>query len=219
MTALPVTTLSSALSHKSRGLKGTIPTLLALSRLFAGGGEELARTLPELAKSSQGLGREIPQLRQPAQSLAEYAESGPAEFRQMGFEFNRLFVGPDSPPAPPYESVYLSPERLVMQEQTLAVRQMYQAENLMIVSQGTAPDDFIAAELEFAAYLLNRAFAESAAGNSANALKYRDLFSSFMQEHPRRWLREFAEIVTENSRHPVFLPVMQVLLGTSELTF
>lgn len=106
-----------------------------------------------------------------------------------------------------------------MQEQTLAVRQSYQAENLMSVCQGSAPDDFIAAELEFAAYLLSRLREESSAGNSSKASKYRHLFNTFMEEHPRRWLPEFAAIVRENTQHPVFLPVMQVLLSTIQLSF
>jgi putative dimethyl sulfoxide reductase chaperone len=206
-------------NHKSGLLICSISTFLALSHLFIGGGEQLSRTLPELAKSSQSLGRELPKIMKIGQSLANYAQAKPIEFQQMCFEFNRLFVGPGSPVAPPYESVYLSQDRLVMQEQTLEVRKLYQLENLMTTSQGTTPDDFIATELEFAGYLLNRVIQESNAGNSSNATKYRHLFNVFMQEHPRRWLQVFATIVSENTRHPVFLLVMQVLLSTIELSF
>lgn len=212
-------TLVGTTDPKSRLLIGSISTFLALSHLFIGGGEQLSRTLPELAKSSQSLGRELPNIMKISQSLANYAQVKPFEFQQMCFEFNRLFVGPDSPVAPPYESVYLSQDRLVMQEQTLEVRKMYQSENLMTTMQGSTPDDFISTELEFAAYLLSRVIQESSAGNSSNATKYRHLFNVFMQEHPRRWLQVFATIVSENTQHPVFLLVMQVLLSTIELSF
>ncbi|MDP4127617.1 MAG: molecular chaperone TorD family protein [Bacillota bacterium] len=214
-------TLIGTTNHKNGLLICSISTFLALSHLFIGGGEQLSRTLPELAKSSQSLGSELPTINMMkiGQSLANYAQVKPFEFQQMCFEFNRLFVGPGSPVAPPYESVYLSQDRLVMQEQTLEVRKMYQSENLMTTSQGTIPDDFIATELEFAAYLLNRVIQESSSGNSSNATKYLHLFNVFMQEHPRRWLQVFATIVSENTQHPVFLLVMQVLLSTIELSF
>ncbi|WP_407313935.1 molecular chaperone [Desulfosporosinus sp. SB140] len=212
-----MTAAVDVINEQNSLLTGSISTFLALSRLFAGGGEQLVHTLPELVKSTQSLG--LPQLMQTSQSLAAYTQVKPFEFQQMGFEFNRLFVGPASPIAPPYESVYLSPDRLVMQEQTLDVRQMYQSEHLMTASQGTAPDDFIASELEFAAYLLNRVSQESSQGNSTNALKYLSLFNGFMQKHPRRWLQLFAALVLENSRHPVFPLIMKVLLGTIECSF
>lgn len=211
--------LNPTLTHTDRQLIGSISTLLALSHLFAGGGEQLPRTLIELAESSQTLVREFPHLMQIGHSLANYTQVKQFEFQQMGYEFNRLFVGPMSPVAPPYESVYLSQDCLVMQEQTLEVRKMYQAENLMAASQGTAPDDFIATELEFAAYLLNRADQELSEGNSSIAMEYLSLFNVFMQEHPRRWLKQFAAVVCENARHPVFPLLMQVLLSTIELSF
>lgn len=197
----------------------TVSVFLALSRLFSGGGEALPRTLAEMGKACRNLAGELPELGIIGADLETYAQARPPELRQMGFEFNRLFVGPASPPAPPYESVYLSPDRLVMQEQTLSVRQSYQAENLMTASQGSAPDDFIAAELEFAAYLLSRLREEAFLGNSATAGQYRRLFNTFMDEHPRRWLPAFAAEVRANTRHPVFEPVMQVLLTVSRLSF
>ncbi|MDQ7094062.1 molecular chaperone TorD family protein [Desulfosporosinus sp. PR] len=214
-----MTVTLNALIKQSGLITSSVSALLALSRLFAAGGEQMSHTLPELVKSTQNLGLKLPQMRQTGQDLAAYSQVKPLELRQMCFEFNRLFVGPTSPIAPPYESVYLSPERLVMQEHTLEVRQMYQAENLMATSQGTAPDDFIATELEFAAYLLNCVSRESSRGNSSNAVKYLDLYNEFMQKHPQRWLKLFAASVLENARHPVFPLIMQVLLGTIELAF
>lgn len=215
MIAMPDTT--------SNPIDGRLPVsisiLLALSHLFTDGGEQLSRTLPALAKASQSLSREFPDIMQIGNRLASYTQVEPFEFKQMCFEFNRLFVGPTSPLAPPYESVYLSQDRLVMREQTLEVRRMYQSENLMATLQGTTPDDFIATELEFAAYLLNRASQEYSHKNSSKSLEYLDFYNLFMHEHPRRWLRLFATDVCENARHPVFPLIMQVLLGTIELSF
>jgi TorA maturation chaperone TorD len=211
--------LDATSNPTDRSLTGSISTLLALSHLFTDGGEQLSRTLPALTKASQSLGREFPDIIQIGHSLASYTQVEPFEFMQMCFEFNRLFVGPTSPLAPPYESVYLSQDRLVMREQTLEVRRMYQSENLMATLQGTTPDDFIATELEFAAYLLNRASQELSEENPAKGLEYLDFYNLFMQEHPRRWLQLFATAVCENARHPVFPLIMKALMGTIELSF
>ena len=130
----------------------------------------------------------------------------------MCFEFNRLFVGPAAPLAPPYESVYLSPDRLVMQEQTVTVRRCYQAAGLQAASQGTIPDDFIATELEFAVYLLSRALEEDSTESSGKGDIYVNSCSAFLTEHPAQWVEQFAAAVCQNARHPVFPAVMQVLL-------
>ena len=214
-----IATLDATSTPTDRSLTGSISTLLALSHLFTDGGEQLSHTLPALVKSSQSLGREFPDIMQLGHNLASYTHDDHSAYQEMGFEFNRLFVGPASPLAPPYESVYLSPDRLVMQEQTLEVRKMYQSKNLMASSQGTVPDDFIATELEFSAYLLNRARQELSEKNPTKASQYLNFYNLFMQEHPRRWLQPFAKAVCENARHPVFPLLMQVLLSTIELSF
>lgn len=202
-------------------LEAIIHVFLALSGVFSGGGENLDQTLPALENSSLELGKqmdgEVPCFLENGGGLSGFARSGEAEHRKMCFEFNRLFVGPTPPPAPPYESVFFSEERLVMQEQTVRVRQIYRSENLMAVSQGEIPDDFIGTELEFAAYLLERAKEEISAGRASEGFEYLNRCRTFMEEHPKRWLPAFAEAVRQNANHPVFPLIMEVLLLTAEM--
>jgi TorA maturation chaperone TorD len=211
------TVLSAESSSLISRLTGASNTILALGRLFFGGGENLTDTLPVLARSCQELGREYPSLLTIGSGLEKYPHAEQFEQRQMCYEFNRLFVGPAPPVAPPYESVYLSPNRLVMQEQTVAVRRMYQSENLMATDQGTIPDDFIATELEFAAYLLYRSSQAYSEGDAWQGDQNLSSYNSFRQEHLRSWLQLFAASVSQNARHPVFPLIMQVLLSVIDL--
>lgn len=129
----------------------------------------------------------------------------------MTYEFNRLFVGPTTPEAPPYESVYLSPDHLVMGKQTLAVRKIYMQENLQSEGQGHEPDDFIATELEFAAYLLNRIMESQVAKNDIQIQHYKTRYRQFWTQHPSLWLGVFAQRIRQSTHHPVFSAVSEVL--------
>lgn len=191
--------------------------LLALSRVFSHGGESLDKTLPMMVKTCHQLGEYYPELLSMSAELENHCLLNEIEQQQLCFEFNRLFIGPTPPIAPPYESVYLSQDQLVMQEQTVKVRSLYQDENLMVISQGKNPDDFMATELEFAAYLLRNADKEAMQNKGLNRLKYYELYTEFSQEHLRKWLPKFVERVHQKANHPVFPMLMDVLLCTIEL--
>lgn len=56
-------------------------------------------------------------------------------------------------PAPPYESVYASQGRSVMQEKTIEVRKKYLEAGLLPTMLYKIPDDHVATEFEFMYYL------------------------------------------------------------------
>ena len=187
--------------------------LLAVSFVFAEGGEKLTSTLGPLLKSCTAFANlyQLDELISVTETLANCTNANEAEYRLMCYEFNRLFVGPSSPAAPPYESVYLSPNHLVMQEQTLAVRKMYIQEGLQASNQGRTPDDFIATELEFAAYLLRRIKVVRSAKKDVQAFHYENLYHEFWGQHLGRWLGPFTQSVFRSTKHPVFSAICQVL--------
>lgn len=102
-------------------------------------------------------------------------------------EFHRLFVGPGALIAPPYESVYLSPEQVLMQAETLAVRQFYRSNGKELAPDRREPDDHLAFELEFYAHLQTE----------ANGL---DAMRRFCTEHLQRWVPAFCERVIAGTR-------------------
>ncbi|TGE33743.1 molecular chaperone TorD family protein [Desulfosporosinus sp. Sb-LF] len=187
--------------------------LLSLSLLFAKGGENLSQTLSPLVKSCTAFIAHfnLDKLLLAEETLAHYSNTDKDEYILMGYEFNRLFVGPTSPKAPPYESVYLSPDHLVMGEQTLAVRKIYTQENLQAFRQGREPDDFIATELEFAAYLLSRIVDAQSAKDGVQGQHYTTLLHMFWSQHLGRWLGPFAQAISESTKHPVFSALSEVI--------
>ncbi|MCB8816987.1 TorD/DmsD family molecular chaperone [Desulfosporosinus shakirovi] len=193
--------------------------LLTLSQLFAKGGEKLPQTLIPLLKSCSAIAdhHKVEKLHLTNQVLAQYSEADDDEYLVMCYEYNRLFVGPAAPVAPPYESVYLSPDHLVMREQTLAVREIYRRENLQAVGQRHEPDDFISIELEFAAYLLNRIIEAEAAKNNAKIQLYKTLYREFWNQHLGLWLGTFAHTISQSAKHPVFSSLSNVLSTLSTL--
>ncbi len=196
-----------------RVLKIHSDLLLALSLLFANGGEKLPQTLSPLAKSCSTIADhyKLETLLLAIETLTYFSKGERDEHLLMTYEFNRLFVGPTTPEAPPYESVYLSPDHLVMGKQTLAVRKIYMQENLQSEGQGHEPDDFIATELEFAAYLLNRIMESQVAKNDIQIQHYKTRYRQFWTQHPSLWLGVFAQRIRQSTHHPVFSAVSEVL--------
>lgn len=194
--------------------------LIALSLLFANGGEKLTQTLDPLVKSIADFTDhyKLDELLLSNKALAQHSNSDDQSHLLLCYEFNRLFVGPTAPVAPPYESVYLSPDHLIMGEQTLEVRKMYMQENLQSQGQGHEPDDFIATELEFIAYLLTRIMDAQAAKNDIQIQHYTALYLKFWTQHPSLWLGLFAQRIREATHHPVFLALSEVLDTLTTLT-
>ena len=114
-------------------------------------------------------------------------------------EFFRLFVGPGRLVAPPYESVYLSPEGVLMQEETEAVRAFYQAYGLEVRAKYCEPDDALSLELEFYSRLQKDALAAYQAGDGAEAARLLAGQRQFHQEHLSRWVEPFSQRVLDGS--------------------
>lgn len=59
----------------------------------------------------------------------------------LGADYHRLFVGPGTMLAPPWESVHPSDEGLTFQDETLQVRQAYAEFGLTAPAVNREPDD------------------------------------------------------------------------------
>ena len=190
-----------------------VDLLLALSLFFAEGGEKLPKTIESLIKPCTAFNDHynLDSLFLARKTLIACLKSMGDDDLLMTYEFNRLFIGPTSPEAPPYESVYLSPDHLVMGAQTLAVRRIYTQENLQVTSQGHEPDDFIATELEFAAYLLNQVRDSQVAKNDPQIQYYIDKYREFWGQHLSLWLGLFTKNIRQSTRHQVFDAISEIL--------
>lgn len=116
------------------------------------------------------------------------------------FEYNRLFVGPAKLLAPPYESAYRNAQGLVMQEETLAVRQFYLQAGIEVGNKNAIPDDHLALEFEFICYLLAREGERLQEDDRLTANHYAALYQEFCQEHILSWVYQHCDEVLEHGR-------------------
>jgi TorA maturation chaperone TorD len=109
-----------------------------------------------------------------------------SELEDLLWEYTRLFIGPYKLPCPPWESVYTSPKRLMMQEAYDEVRDYYNKAGLTVNNQGIMADH-IGAELNFLAVVLQKAHSDT-----KKEQYYRDLTRGFLDEHVIKWIPQFA---------------------------
>lgn len=142
---------------------------------------------------------DCPAIRQMATALEESVAANLADldsFRgELEADFNRLFIGPGPLLAPPWESVYLSKERLIFGEQTLEVREFYQSFGLASKTKDREPDDHVALELEFMSWLCQQA----AIADHEGALKLAAGQKTFLDSHLAKWISKFCADVTSGS--------------------
>lgn len=160
--------------------------------------------LMDLAKASQGEQSGETPVCSPEAPFRAYLKSLPADgleelHRELHIEFTRLFVGPHHLPAPPYESVYRNPNRLMMQDETIDVRLFYAKNGFRVTRISQQPDDTIGIELEFM-LAMSKASLDALSGNDHSKLAA--LIATqwqFCEEHLTKWVPKFCQDIIENS--------------------
>lgn len=120
------------------------------------------------------------------------------------FTFNRLFVGPMRPLAPPVASVYLDPEGLIQGPVTAEIRLFYTSIGLCLENVGGEPEDSLAYELDACRHLLllGRKASESL-----------EVYRNFIIDHMARWVPEFCARAKEHCLDSVAVRDVLVLLS------
>lgn len=127
-----------------------------------------------------------------------------AYWQEVEFAFNRLFIGPAALQAPPFSSVYLDGESLVMGKTTLDVRHMYSTLGLESPWKNSLPDDHISLELD-AALVMNHI------AQQTDQVEIQQLRERFMT-HMDSWVPLFVERVQNApSHHPAINYVVKCL--------
>jgi len=145
-----------------------------------------------LADNAYKLEQAYAQLTESLQGMSPVAR----DWQDVEFAFNRLFVGPAALQAPPFSSVYLDAQGLVMGQTTLDVREMYATLGLESPWKNLLPDDHISLELD-AVLAMNHI------ANQVDDEEIKTLQARFM-EHMKKWVPLFANwVLTAPSHHPV----------------
>ena len=120
------------------------------------------------------------------------------DWEQVEFDFNRLFVGPMALAAPPYASVYLDPEPLLMGRSTLKVREVYHFLGLASPAENSLPDDHIALELDACVVMCSTL-------TKTHNTELGALWNAFLQEHLQQWIPQFVDRIKHTPEvHPIF---------------
>ncbi|NLC27937.1 MAG: molecular chaperone TorD family protein [Campylobacteraceae bacterium] len=112
---------------------------------------------------------------------------------QFEGEFNRYFVGPQAPIAPPYASFYLDGGGAIMGKTTQTVRELYDLMGLINPKEGSLPEDFLGLELDAYYQLLHIELTK-------NIHYLQSLRLHFLKEHIAMWIPLFIQ-AAKNSDH------------------
>ncbi len=111
---------------------------------------------------------------------------------ELETQFNYFFVGPETPVAAPYASIYLDEEDALMTETTMRIRDLYQIMGFKNSLKNKVPEDFLGLELDAYYQLL---FIEI----EKDIPYLKDLRTYFLCEHIDAWIFKFINRVLENS--------------------
>jgi len=122
-------------------------------------------------------------------------------------EYTYLLIGPNKLPAPPWESVYLTKERLIFQESTLKVRRSYMKYNFLPSNYPHEADDHLALELDFMVHLakLSQEYFENEKKEKLKSVLLDQ--KSFLNDHLLVWIGDFAEEI-QQGKTQYFYPQM-----------
>jgi TorA maturation chaperone TorD len=166
---------------------------------------ELLETLAEDPALEELAGHFGRQLGEGLLALRADLRRGPDARAAVRRDYTALFIGPRKKLAPPWESVYRSPDRLVMQEPEREVVRAYASERVGFEGMGgRRPADHIALELQFVAILLDR----SVRSRSARASLRR-----FLDQHLLPWVPALAADVKRHAKTDFFRGLAEVLEG------
>jgi len=132
----------------------------------------------------------------------ENENTDPAELcKELIVDYNALFVGPGHLLAPPWESVYLTEEKLTFGPPTMEVRAFYLRHGLEYYKKNTEPDDHFGLEMEFMAKLISKQ-RQTQSKKEKEYLHNEQI--AFLEEHVLKWLNDFTNDVYQNSQTKYF---------------
>jgi TorA maturation chaperone TorD len=128
-------------------------------------------------------------------------------------EYTRLFIGPNKLPAPPWESVYTTGERVIFQRSTLEIRNFYRSQGLIPRMYPKVADDHIALELDFLRLLAERALTAFQTNERESYQEALAASLDFLEEHLLKWVERFADDLMESKKGAFYPLAAQALVS------
>ncbi|WP_160721104.1 TorD/DmsD family molecular chaperone [Bacillus sp. USDA818B3_A] len=123
-------------------------------------------------------------------------------------EYRRLFIGPGTLIAPPWESYYRSEEGLLFEEWTFQIRELFHQYGLQNIHENNEPDDSLFLELEFMIFLIHLSL------QTEETKEIKDLISSqihLLKDHMTIWIPEFCQRIIDHSNSRLYIGAAMLL--------
>jgi putative dimethyl sulfoxide reductase chaperone len=143
--------------------------------------------------------------------LREILERSPVNedyIENLEADYASLFLGIGRDPAHPYESVYVSQDRVIMGEPRDDVLRMYLKEGLQKVDWFKEPEDHIAIELEFMAFLCLKMQEALNRGTRDIGLRLIETQRDFLEKHLKSWVPKFCDDIVKHASKYDFYQAM-----------
>jgi TorA maturation chaperone TorD len=128
-------------------------------------------------------------------------------------DYERLFTLPDSVVAPPYESVWRTPERLLFDAPTFEVRAEYRSLGVQAPSLNRDPDDHLGLEFNFLGLVCSHALDAHDRGDTAGLDQALETQRRFLGDHLLRWGPDFLASVEAKAETAFYKGVGALGLG------
>ncbi len=123
----------------------------------------------------------------------------------MKVDFTSLFCSCKADAPFPYESVYRSEKRLLMQPIRDEVVDLYEAGGFVVRQEGgNEPEDHLSFELAAFARFIGEAYRCGQEGDFQDQAKYSDLASRLLTDHLRAWVGSFCDEVENAAQTPLY---------------
>jgi len=147
--------------------------------------------------------------------LINYVENAKIDkkmIEELAADYASLFLGIGNHPAHPYESVYLSREKIAMREPWCEVMNIYCQEGLAKKDSVKEPEDHIAYELEFMAHICQKVVEQVERSDNKEVTRLLKTQKDFLENHLLLWLPTFCDDVVNGSRKLEFYKLIAVIL-------
>lgn len=136
--------------------------------------------------------------------------------QQLAVDFAHVFLGAGhykTITAPPYESVFTSPQQLLMQDARDDVVRHYRQAGFDVSADAHAPEDHISFEFQFMAQLIERMDRAAAAADDAAAAEAAARQIDFFRAHVTNWVPLFCEAVENHACTDFYRGVAKMVRG------
>lgn len=138
-----------------------------------------------------------------AEGAAQRGEAGEDESQRAAVEYTKLFVGPPSPAAAPWETMYRGQDVTVgFGQATFEMRELLRAAGLEVRNVNNQYEDHLGIEL---LYLSSQCARADAGGDDAPAP---DAVADFIEGHPLSWAEAFRARIAETAPEGYFAPLV-----------